>query len=75
MTAKELIALLQQVPSETTIMVRGYEEGYNMISELKPVRIMYDMSAPWYCGEYGDSKSQVAIEAIELFGKNNNKSI
>ena len=74
MTAKELITLLQQVPPETTIAVRGYENGYHMISELKPVRIMYDISAPWYCGAYGDSKSKEAIEAIELFGKNNNKS-
>ena len=75
MTANELITLLQPVPPETTIVVRGYEEGYNMISELRPVRIMYDISAPWYCGEYSDRKSQDAIEAIELFGKNINESI
>ena len=75
MTAKELITLLQQVPPETTIVVRGYESGYNFISELKPVKIAHDITMPWYCGEYSDNSTTDAFEAIELFGKNNNKSI
>jgi hypothetical protein len=75
MKAKELITLLQQVPPESTIVVRGYENGYNIISELKHVKIAHDITAPWYCGEYSENATKDAIEAIEIYGKNKNKSI
>jgi len=35
MTASELIILLQKFPPETKIVVRGYEDGYNDIIELR----------------------------------------
>ena len=73
MKAKELINLLEQVSPEAIIVVRGYEEGYNMISELKPRKILHKPRAKWYCGEYADNDSPEAIEVIELFGENKNK--
>lgn len=73
MNAQELISLLEKYPSETKIVVRGYEDGYNDIDELKHRKIMHQPKAKWYYGEYADSDVPNAIEAIELFGENKNE--
>jgi hypothetical protein len=39
MTAQELIHQLQTLPPHTKIVVRGYEDGFNNILQLKEVKI------------------------------------
>jgi hypothetical protein len=73
MTASELIMLLQKFSPETKIVVRGYEDGYNDIIELRQIKIKYDPEAAWYYGLYSDSEEADAIPAIDLFGKNPNE--
>ncbi len=73
MTAKELIAALNELPPEIKIVVRGYEDGYNNILELKPVKIKHNANAEWYYGEYTGRDSPDAIDAFELYGKNTNE--
>jgi hypothetical protein len=73
MNASELIALLKQLPPDTKILVRGYEDGYNDIIELKPVRVQHNPDADWYYGEYAVSYEPEAIEVIELYGENRNE--
>ncbi len=70
MTAQELIIELQKIPSNTKIVVRGYENGYNDILNLKPVKIKLNTSTNWYDGEYDTSSDNDAQEAIDLFGQN-----
>ena len=71
MTAKELIIQLQKLSPEIKIVVRGYEEGYNDIQQLKPVKLKEELNAKWYYGEYSKDDSPHSIEAIELYGENN----
>lgn len=73
MTAKQLIALLQQLPPDTQMLVRGYEDGYNDISQLKHRNVkphegrMHDWN-----GSYEDAAlTDTAMTAVELFGENN----
>jgi hypothetical protein len=73
MTAKELIILLQELPPEIKVVIRGYEEGYNDIRQLKPVKLKEDMNAKWYYGEYYKDDSEHSIDAIELYGENKNQ--
>ena len=70
MTAKELINQLQQLPPEIKMVVRGYEEGYNDIMQLKPVKLKQDVNAKWYYGEYLKDDSEGSIDAIEVYGEN-----
>ena len=70
MTAPELIQHLQQLPPDTKIVVRGYEDGYNDILKLRQVKIKPQPDADWYVGEYIDSNDADAIAAIDLFGEN-----
>ena len=72
MTAKELIGQLLLLPPDMKVVVRGYEEGYNDIMQLKEVKIKTDENAAWYMGEYKDSEEEGAIDAIDLNGTNNN---
>lgn len=70
MTAKELIIELQKIAPDTKIVVRGYEDGYNDISELKTVKIKATPDSNWYDGEYDVSAEEDAVVAIDLFGEN-----
>lgn len=71
MTSQDLIQHLQTIPSNTKIVVRGYENGYNDIIELKPIKIEININANWYDGEYELSVDDDAQSAIDLFGQNN----
>lgn len=72
MTASELINELQKLSPDTKIVVRGYEDGYNDILQLKPVKIKRKADSKWYDGEYENSIDKDAINAIDLFGENKN---
>ena len=72
MTAQELIHHLQTLPPTTKIVVRGYEDGYNEILQLKPVKIKLNPNAYTWDGEYEDSTDADAITAIDLYGENQN---
>ncbi len=73
MTAKELIDLLQEQPPEIKVVIRGYEEGYNDIRQLKPLKLRRDINAEWYYGEYFKDDSYHSIDAISLYGENKNQ--
>lgn len=75
MNAKQLIELLQHIPPETKVVVRGYEDGYNDIQQLKPVKIIYNSASKWYYGEYLTAEAEESINAVELFGENLNPPI
>lgn len=72
MTAQQLIQQLQQLPPNTKIVVRGYEEGYNDILQLQEVKIKPNPNAHWFDGEYEDSTDADAITAVDLYGENQN---
>ena len=72
MTASELIRKLNDLPPETKIVVRGYENGFNDIIMLKNRKITINKESSWWDGEYIDSKETSAIHAVELFGDNYN---
>jgi hypothetical protein len=70
MNAGELIELLKHMSPETKIVIRGYEDGFNDILELKNINIIPTPDAEWYYGEYAISDKPNAIEAVELYGEN-----
>lgn len=72
MTASELINELQKLPPDTKVVVRGYEDGYNDILQLKQVKIKRRANSSWYDGEYENSADEDAVTAIDLFGENKN---
>ena len=72
MTVAELIQQLQTLPPETKVVIRGYEDGYNDILQLKKVKIKPKVDAHWYDGEFDDSTDADAIDAANLFGENKN---
>lgn len=72
MTAAELIEELIKLPPGIRIVIRGYEDGYNDIFTLRPVKIKLNASEHWYEGAHADSSDPEAIDAIDLFGDNKN---
>ena len=72
MIAQELIQHLKTLPPNTKILLRGYEDGYNDIFQLKSVKIKPKADANWYDGEYEDSTDVGATLAGDLYGENQN---
>ena len=67
MTVNELIAELRKQPSETRVLVSGYEEGYDDISRLKSVSIAPKPNAKAWEGRWQAEES--GERAILLFGR------
>ncbi len=72
MTVHQLIQHLQTLPANTKVVVRGYEDGYNDILQLKEVKIKPKANAHWYDGEFENSDDADAIAAVNLYGENQN---
>jgi len=72
MTARELITELQKYPADTRIVVRGYEDGYNDILKLIPMKIKLNVYEHWYEGAHEESFDGEGVDAINLFGENKN---
>jgi hypothetical protein len=75
MTALELIISLQELPPDTRIIIRGYEDGYNDILRLIPHTIIpHPHQKADYYGEFTDvpmvNEKVAGIKAIELYGEN-----
>jgi hypothetical protein len=73
MNASELIKVLQKLPPDMEVVIRGYEEGYNHLSELIPRKLKpHPEQELDYYGEFIDTgKGDTGgFEAVELFGKN-----
>ncbi len=69
MTASELIRKLNELPPEIKIVIRGYENGYNDIIEMKNRKITNNKESNWWDGEYIESNETDAIPVVELFGE------
>ncbi len=69
MTTSELISELQKLQPDVKVVIRGYEDGYNDILALRPLRIKQRTDSHWYVGEYDDSTDEDAVDAVDLFGK------
>ncbi len=75
MIVKELIQLLQNHDPDKKVIVRGYEDGFNEVTEIIQMDIFpHPQQQASYNGEYekirsGDSPDAVTA-AIELRGEN-----
>ena len=70
MTTAELIENLKQFPSDTRVIVSGYEDGYNDISDVKKVTIKLNVHKEEYYGAHAEHKGAGTIPAILLWGEN-----
>jgi hypothetical protein len=52
MTAKELINCLKELPPETHICVKGYEDGLDYVQLLREAKILQDRNNEWYYGSH-----------------------
>ena len=54
MTVAELIQQLQALPNQSLrVVVRGYEDGVNDITHLKPRKLSLNQYDEWYYGKHG----------------------
>jgi hypothetical protein len=52
MTAEELIERLKSLPSETPVLVEGYETGFDEIVDIKAQEVVRYRNAQGWDGEY-----------------------
>ena len=73
MTVAQLIKQLEQHDPDTKVVVRGYEDGFNAITQLKTHILKPHPEVTDYYGEFIDVEAEdiTTFKAIELFGKNN----
>ena len=72
MTVKELKGKLNDFPDDTLVMVKGYEDGYNDIIEIRKLKIKLNVYEHWYEGAHEESEDAGAINTIAFLGDNKN---
>ena len=75
MIVKELIQLLQNHDPDKKVLVRGYEDGFNEVTEIVPMDIYpHPQQKASYVGEYENTRHEKppgpVTLAIELRGWN-----
>ena len=73
MTIEELVKILRTFPPNETVIVKGYEGGFNDISIVKPQMIDLNVHKEWYYGLHEESEGQKGITAVLIGGENPNK--
>ena len=68
MTIKELINQLSDLPGDSRVLVQGYEEGYDDISDIRSLSVQKQEEPAWYDGEYSSSEGQ-GEQVVLLFGR------
>lgn len=66
MTVAELIAALQELPAEWPVYVRGYEEGVDDVTQLRPSHFERDHyeGQPDYYGRHRDANEGAEIRKV-----------
>jgi hypothetical protein len=68
MIVEELIEALGEYPSDTRVVVQGYEEGFDDVSALHSIQIEEHPDPKWYHGNY-DKSSEEGEPAVLIFGR------
>jgi len=73
MKIKELIVLLEKMPQEALVVVRGYESGYDDIECVTPVTLTLTDTPDWFMGVYEEAENaqENIIEAVFIQHYNN----
>ena len=72
MTVKELKAKLNSFDDDLIVLVRGYEDGFNDISEIREIKIKLNVNEHWFEGDHEESDDADTREAIAFLGSNKN---
>ncbi len=52
MTVSELIEMLQKMPQDHMVVIRGYEGGVDEVTELEKTRVILEVNAEWNYGSH-----------------------
>jgi len=58
MTVRQVIELLQQYPDDLPVVVQGYEEGYDPVTDVGELTVAAKQHREWYVGVYEQSDQQ-----------------
>lgn len=66
MKAKDLIALLSQMPADLDVVIKGYEGGVDDVVNVKLVKIKKDVNSEWYYGRHEiDEEGDIQVVYIQ----------
>ena len=81
MNVRELIEALSKFEPETRVVVAGYEEGFNDITQIQAQQIRLNVYQDWFYGSHAKAEDERVrqllpdapeVMAIALIGKNQN---
>jgi hypothetical protein len=67
MTIRELIERLRTLPENSIVVTEGYEEGFDSVKKVFPVKLTENTTRKWYAGKYVESMDSKGLDAVLLF--------
>lgn len=73
MTVKELIIILQTLPSDFTVVNEGYETGYEPIKNVTIINVVENKSHEWWDGNYekSDKTGKIRLTGYHKYSQQN----
>ena len=66
MKVSELIIKLQSMPQDATVVVRGYENGYDCIKDVKTLLVQKNKSNNWWDGYFDNPEDDLNSSNINV---------
>lgn len=64
-TVAELIEILKQFPADLSVLVSGYEDGFENILEPEKITLLHKADNPYWSGEFQEIEQQDSENSLE----------
>ena len=64
MTVQKLIKELQKMPPRARVVVAGYEEGYDDVDSVEPLRLNLNVGAADWAGDHSAADEENGLPAV-----------
>ncbi|MCC6550310.1 MAG: hypothetical protein IT279_09605 [Ignavibacteriaceae bacterium] len=69
MNVAELIEKLKTLPQDMTVVADSYEDGYDIVRDIKVSEVAYQTEQKWYNGQFTSSDNQTGIKVVRIISE------
>ncbi|QOJ29611.1 MAG: hypothetical protein HRU80_12295 [Ignavibacteriales bacterium] len=69
MNVAELIEKLKTLPQDLTVVADSYEDGYDIVREIKASEVAYQTEQKWYYGRFTSTNEQTGIKVVRIISE------
>lgn len=69
MNVAELIEKLKSLPQDMTVVADSYEDGYDIVRDIRVSEVAYQTEQKWYYGRFTSTNEQTGIKVVRIISE------